>query len=190
MPTTAPSSCSVSSSLSAFGQQVGHRDGGQVEGGVVPAHALLDQEAVEAPDARERPGHRRRTVGPAQCGQVGRHVGGRRLVDAVAFEALLVGPEVAPVGRQGAGRAPALDLEPGEVLLGVPGQRLAHGTPPAGAAQALAGQVQAEHRRLVLERPVAPPGRRRRRGGSSRPSCSPPPRRRAGPGMAVRPVAR
>ena len=46
-----------------LGQQVGDRDGRQVEGGVVPPQALFDQEPVEAPHARERPGDGRRTVG-------------------------------------------------------------------------------------------------------------------------------
>ena len=57
-------------------QQVGDGDRRQVERGIVAAQPFFDEEAVEAADARERPGHRRGVVGPAQQLQVGRHLGG------------------------------------------------------------------------------------------------------------------
>jgi len=75
------------------------------------------------------------------------------------------------VGRQGAGRAPALDLEPGEVLLGLAGQT-APSRQPALVAQALAGQVEPSTVDSSLSE-QRPPARRRRRGGSFQWSCSP-----------------
>ena len=108
-----------------LGQQVRDGDGRQVERGVVAAQPFFDQEAVEAADARERPGHRRGAVGPAQPLQVRRHVGRRRRVDARGRgrDVFLVRRQVAPVGGQRARGASPLHLEPGEELLGVPGQR-------------------------------------------------------------------
>ncbi len=67
-----------------LGQHVRDGDGGQIERGVVAPQPFFDQEAVEAPDARERPGHRRGAMGPAQRLQVRRDVRRRRGVDAVA----------------------------------------------------------------------------------------------------------
>ena len=66
---------------------------------------------------------------------------------------VLVGRQVAPVRRQSPGRATPLDLQPGEVLLGVPGQDTvtAARRPPARRA---ASHVQAQHGRLVLQRAV------------------------------------
>ena len=108
------------------------------------------------------PGPPRPRCGSAQRRQVRGHVGRRcRLEPCPArARASAVGRQVAPVRRERPRRAPALHLQPREVLLGGAGQRRLTGSRP-GAARPGPGQEEPEHRRLVLQRPV---GHQRRRG--------------------------